>query len=256
MLKNKYGLMLPISLAASLLCSPADRAASITHESGVPRIAVIDSGIARTPELGPLLEAEYDLATVPARPSFAPRYDHGTMVATILSRAAHREVRLISLRIDDPRGCPPGISPPCQPRSAPIADAIRTATRLGVDVINISLAMPSDPTIAAAIREAAAKRIPIVLAAGNDGRDHPGNLDAARAGYPMAVLVGATDGRGKVWQHSNRPDRQIAGYRYTWQRGVDVPTAAADGRSTRGTGTSFAAPRESARIAGLARSAT
>src|SRR5437660_131480 len=65
--------MLPISLAASLLCSPADRAASITHESGVPRIAVIDSGIARTPELGPLLEAEYDLATVPARPSFAPR---------------------------------------------------------------------------------------------------------------------------------------------------------------------------------------
>lgn len=251
--KNKYKLLLTISLTASIICSPANHAASIARATNAPRIAIIDSGIAETRELKPLLEAEYDLATTPARTPFLPRYDHGTMVATILARAAHRKVRLISLRIDDPRGCPPKLSPPCQPRSAPIADAIRTAIRLGVDVINISLAMPSDPAIVAAVREAAAKRIHVVLAAGNEGLDHPGNLAAARAGYPMTVLVGATDRAGRVWTHSNRPEPEVSGYRYTWQPGVDISTVAADGRAKLGTGTSFAAPLESARIADAGR---
>lgn len=213
-----------------------------------PRVAIIDSGVARTAELAPLVSAEYDMASDPGRPQFQPRYDHGTMVATILARAAHRQVDIISLRIDDPAGCPAGANPPCQPSAAPVVRAIRRATELGVDAINISLALDKDPAITAAIADAAAKGIRVVLAAGNNGYDHPSNLGPARAAYPNAVLVGAIDAAGQPWSGTNRPDAKPEGYNYAWQLGVKVPTAAIDGRAVTGTGTSFAAPLETARL--------
>jgi hypothetical protein len=222
-----------------------------------PRVAIVDSGVARTAELRELLIAEYDMASTPSRPAFAPRYDHGTMVATILARAANRQVDIISLRIDDPAGCPPKANPPCQPDAAPVAGAIRRATSLRVDAINLSLALADDPAIVAAVREASAQGIPVVMAAGNDGLDHPGNLHMARAGYPSAMLVGALDASGKSWAGTNRPDASPLGYNYAWQLGVDVPTMLANGRPETGTGTSFAAPIETARLltAGKARAA-
>jgi hypothetical protein len=212
------------------------------------RVAIIDSGVAQTAELEPLLVAEYDMATNPARPAFHPRFDHGTMVATILARAVHRDVGIISLRIDDPAGCPPGANPPCQPSAAPVIAAIRRAIGLGVDAINISLALDKDPQITAAIRDAAAKGIRVVMAAGNEGLGRPGNLGPARAAYPNAVLVGALDAAGKPWSGTNRPEPGKQRYNYAWQLGVKVPTAAADGRAVTGTGTSFAAPIETARL--------
>lgn len=211
-----------------------------------PRVAIIDSGVARTAELAPLVSAEYDMGGSD-RPAFQPRYDHGTMVATILARAANRHVDIISIRIDDPAGCPEGANPPCQPSARPIAAAIRRATELKVDAINISLALSRDPEITAAIREAGERGIRVVLAAGNDGFDHPGNLAQARAAYPNAVLVGAVDSAGQVWSGTNRPDANPDGYLYHWQLGVQVPTTAADGRPMIATGTSFAAPIETAR---------
>lgn len=214
----------------------------------LPTVAIIDSGVARTAELAPLVSAEYDLASRPGRPVFKPRYDHGTMVATILARAAHRQIDIVSLRIDDPAGCPPKANPPCQPDAAPIAAAIRRATSLNVDAINISLALDSDPRITAAIRDAGAKGIRVVMAAGNDGLDHPGNLGPARAAYPNAVLVGATGADGLPWKGTNLPDAEAHGYSYAWQPGVAVPTVGADGRPVTGTGTSFAAPFETARL--------
>jgi hypothetical protein len=78
--------------------------------------------------------------------------------------------------------------------------------------------------------------------------DHPGNLGPARAAFPKAVLVGALDAMGQPWRGTNRPDASPQGYRYVWQLGVKVPTAAADGRAVTGTGTSFAAPIETARL--------
>ena len=213
-----------------------------------PRVAIIDSGVAKTTELAGLVSAEYDMASDPGRTEFQPRYDHGTMVATILARAAHGQVDIISLRIDDPAGCPAGANPPCQPSAAPVARAIRRAADLGVDAINISLALDQDPSITAAIADAAAKGIRVVLAAGNNGYDHPGNLAPARAAYPNAVLVGAIDSDGKPWSGTNRPDATPEGYNYAWQLGVKVPTAAIDGRPVTGTGTSFAAPLETARF--------
>ncbi|OAN57241.1 S8 family peptidase [Sphingomonas sp. TDK1] len=211
-----------------------------------PRVAIIDSGVAETAELRGKLIAEYDLAGED-RPAFHPRYDHGTMVATILTRAAAGQVGIVSLRIDDPAGCRPGANPPCQPSASPIVAAIRKAIELKVDAINISLALADDAAITSAVHDAAAAGIVVVLAAGNNGLAHPGNLAMARQGFPNAVLVGALDPGGKPWAGTNRPDADARGYLYVWQRGVDVPTTLADGRAVTGTGTSFAAPIETAR---------
>jgi hypothetical protein len=131
--------------AGALVLSPlqsigaAAAAPAAPAEIGRPVVAIIDSGIARTPELGNALVAEYDMAVKPGRTAFQPRYDHGTMVATILLREAKQPIAIVSFRIDDLAGCPEGSHPPCQRHVGPIVDAIRKATELGVSVINISL---------------------------------------------------------------------------------------------------------------------
>jgi hypothetical protein len=219
-----------------------------TAASARPSVAIIDSGVAPTRELKSSLVAEYDVAGPGTgdRAPFHPRYDHGTMVATILLREAKEPVDIISYRIDDPAGCPKGVNPPCQPSAEPIAKAIRHATDLGVTVINLSLSLADDPVIVEAVRRAAAKGIWVVMAAGNEGWDHPGNLAMARAGYPNAVLVGATDAKGRIWSGTNRPGAKATDFAYVWREGVDVPATLADGSDAYGTGTSFAAPREAA----------
>lgn len=214
-----------------------------------PLVAVIDSGVARTPQLAGVLVGEFDMAG--ARSVFQPRYDHGTMVASILDREAKGAVDIVSLRIDDPAGCPPDRAPPCQPSSRPIVAAIDKAVELRVDAINLSLSLANDRRITEAVRRASGKGITVVMAAGNDGRMHPDNIAMARAGYPRAVLVGATDRAGLPWAGTNRPDADD--YLYVWRRGVDVPAVSAAGEAVTGTGTSFAAPIETARRVLLAR---
>lgn len=208
-----------------------------------PLVAVIDSGVARTPQLERVLVGEYDMAG--SRAAFNPRYDHGTMVASILNREAEGAVDIVSIRIDDPAGCPVDRAPPCQPSSRPISAAIDKAVALGVTAINLSLRLADDPAITDAVRRASSKGIIVVMAAGNNGRNHPDNLAMARAGFPRAVLVGATDRSGNPWVGTNRPDADD--YLYVWRRGVDVPTVSAAGLAVTGTGTSFAAPIETAR---------
>jgi hypothetical protein len=213
-----------------------------------PLVAVIDSGIARTAELGTAVVAEYDMASAVARPSFQPRYDHGTMVATIIHREAKGAVDIVSFRIDDPAGCPAGFDPPCQFSATPVAAAIREAARLKVTAINISLALQDHPLIVDAVREATEQGVTVVMAAGNNGFDRPSNRAMALAGGAHAVLVGAIDAAGQPWARTNRPETVGApGYEYVWQLGVAVPTATAGGVAVVGTGTSFAAPIETAR---------
>jgi subtilisin family serine protease len=214
-----------------------------------PLVAVIDSGVARTPELAPLLVAEYDMAAARPRPAFAPRYDHGTMVATILARETGGKAGIVSFRIDHPAGCPAGVdTPPCQPDAAPIERAIRRATRLGVDAINLSLVLNDDPGIIDAIKDAARRGIPVAIAAGNEGHGHPDNLRLATAAFPWAVLVGALDESGAFWAGTNHPAPGLADYHYAWHPGVDLTTVAANGHTVSATGTSFATPIETARL--------
>lgn len=238
-----------LSAALFAATAPAAAASLPTHDSAPPRlVAVIDSGIARTPELAHVVTAEYDMASDEAREPFKPRYDHGTLVATILLRQSRQALNIISFRIDDPAGCPKGLVPPCQPSAKPLVNAIRKAASLGVDAINISLALRDDKAITAAVREATAQGILVVLAAGNDGRDRPGNLDMATAGFPNAVLVGALDDSGLPWSGTNKPGVGVSAYNYAWQHGVAVPSVTASGAVSRVTGTSFATPAETARL--------
>ena len=236
-----------LAVAALAIAGVAHAGAGTDTPARRPVVAVVDSGVARTAELGARVVAEYDMAASPARPAFRPAHDHGTMVATILARAAVAPVDIVSLRIDDPAGCPAGANPPCARSPHTVAAAIRQATRLKVDAINLSLALVDHPAITAAVRDAARHGITVVMAAGNDGADHPNNLAPAKAAYPHAVLVGAVDAAGSVWTGTNRPEGSVNGYNYSWQLGVAVPTSLADGREVTGTGTSFAAPIETAR---------
>jgi hypothetical protein len=210
-------------------------------------VAIIDSGIARTPALSRVLRAEYDETAAPGRTPFVPRYDHGTMVASILNAAAHGEVDIISFRIDGDEACPSGEHPPCQSNAKTIARAIDHASRLRVDAINLSLSLADDPAIVAAVSRATRRGVTVVMAAGNAGRYYPDNLAIARAGYPHAVLVGAMEKDGTPWAGSNGPGPNREGYLYVWQWGVSVPTTDAAGTAVMGTGTSFAAPIETAR---------
>jgi hypothetical protein len=236
----------PIFFLLALFSSSV--AIAVEGQAGRPLVAIIDSGVAATAELQPLIVTEYDVGADTPRPAYQPRHDHGTMVATILARETSRQVGIVSIRIDDAEGCPEGSTPPCQQDPERIARAIRLATSLGVDAINVSLALSDDESIVKAIRAAGRKGIPVVLAAGNNGFDHPLNLKSAKAAFPAAVLVGAVDAKGYLWKGTNRPDKDQRHYNYRWQWGVDVPTALANGAEAVATGTSFATPIETARL--------
>ena len=67
------------------------------------------------------------------------------------------------------------------------------------------------------------------------------------------MLGGALDAYGQPWNGTNRPEAGDPGYRYVWQRGVEVPTELADGSQVVATGTSFAAPIEAARLLAAAK---
>lgn len=209
-----------------------------------PLVAVIDSGIAVTAELRPHLVGEVDAAARPARARLKPRFDHGTKVATILSRAAAGQADILSIRVDDPAGCPSGVNPPCQSDRNVIAWAVYAAVAHRADVINISMALMDAPVISRAVSFAAWHGTQVVIASGNDGRLVPNNLSHARAGYPNAVLVGALEPDGSMWLKSNRPPTSPVGYSFTWRWGARVPTALMDGTPTVASGTSLAAPIE------------
>jgi hypothetical protein len=128
-----------------------------------------------------------------------------------------------------------------------VVAAIHQAVAQGADAINISLALKDDAAIVAAIHDATNRGIVVVLAAGNRGLDRPDNLEAAKAGFPNAFLVGALDHAGRPWRGTNRPAPGPGGYLYSWQEGVAVPTTLASGAPVAATGTSFAVPIETAR---------
>jgi subtilisin family serine protease len=130
--------------------------------------------------------------------------------------------------------------------STTVAQGIAWAVDHGARVVNLSAAGPSDdPTLDAAIADAVARGVVVVLAAGNAG-----SADPAAGGYPAAaattaIRVGGVDRSGALYGWSNHGP---------W---VDVAapgalaTALPDGSFSLGSqGTSLSAPLV-AGIAGL-----
>ncbi|MEH6569707.1 MAG: S8 family serine peptidase [Halioglobus sp.] len=104
----------------------------------------------------------------------------------------------------------------------------------GVDVINISLAGPSNRLLKAALSRASEKDVMILAAAGNGG---PAAQPMYPAAYDSVVAVTAVDTEGQIFRLANRGQ-----YLDLAAPGVSMLHAKAGGGYAASSGTSFAVP--------------
>jgi subtilisin family serine protease len=210
--------------------------------AGPVRIAVIDSGVARTATLDQSIETEIDM--VQGRAPFSTKSSHGTSVATVIVRAARNPVRIVSLRIDKDGKCDKLV---CRMEPKAIVDAVRKAIEMRVDIINLSIDTPFDAQLYVLLQNASNAGITIVMAAGNEDVV-PHGLRYAQTIGARFWLVGAKDGQGRPAGFSARPKGDCA-CQFVWREGVDVATQDRKGQPIRESGTSFAAPLLAAELA-------
>ena len=207
-------------------------------------VAVVDSGIASSPDFGDRISAFYDFTRIalPAAPSDG--YGHGTHVAGLIASAGSLtadvryqglgpKVRLIGMKVLDETGAG---------KTSDVIRAVETATLLravlGIDVINLSLSHPiyerasRDPLVRA-VEAASRSGIVVVVAAGNYGT----NRATGEVGYggiaspgnaPSAITVGAA----MTQDTTTRRDDRIAPYSSrgpSWYDGFAKPDLVAPG---------------------------
>jgi len=228
-----------ILAATALLLVPA---AAVAASDAPPRIAVIDSGVARTSTLDASIETEIDM--VDGRAPFSTKSSHGTSVATVLVRSAHRPVRIVSLRIDRDGQCDKRV---CRMEPAAIVAAVRKAIEMKVDVINLSIDTPFNAQLYVLLQNASNAGIAVVMAAGNEPTV-PRGLRYAQTIGTRFWLVGAKDGQGRPAEFSARPKADCA-CQFVWRPGVEIDTQDRKGQPIHESGTSFAAPVVAAEIA-------
>jgi subtilisin family serine protease len=207
-------------------------------------IAILDTGVSPVADLQDALLPGVDL--VNGDDDASDDNGHGTQVASVAAARTNNGVgiagvcgRCSILPVKVLRADGSG-------SSATVAQGVAWAVDHGARVVNLSAAGPSDdPGLDAAIADAVARGVVVVLAAGNAG-----TTDPAAGGYPAAaaataIRVGAVDRFGALYGWSNHGP---------W---VDVAapgalaTALPDGSFSLGAqGTSLAAPLV-AGVAGL-----
>jgi membrane-anchored mycosin MYCP len=216
------------------------RLAGVADGAGVI-IAVLDSGVdVANPQLNGAVSAGLDLLD----PGGDGRLDcvgHGTAVASIIA-ARQRDGRgligvapaatILPIRVSE-RTDTDGTG-----RTAPtaaVAAALRTAVDRGARVINLSLTTDhDDPALREAVRQAAARDVVIVAAAGN--RRESGNPRTYPAAYDGVIGVGAIAADGTAIAQSQAGD-----YVDLVAPGADILAAARGGGYATYAGTSFAA---------------
>ena len=112
--------------------------------------------------------------------------------------------------------------------------ALETLQQKRAEVVNMSLAGPSDPAIHAEIRKMARSGVVFIAAAGNDG---PAGAPAYPAAYPEVIAVTAVDRNKRGYAEANHGT-----YIDVAAPGVRVWTALPGERQGFLSGTSFAAP--------------
>jgi len=245
------------TLAVACALAPVQRSAGVLHTalaqtsgagtvSGVElartqllgspsvRIAIVDTGVSPLAALAANVKGGFDLVDgTAARPD---GNGHGTAMASI---AAARPGKLTSIT---------GVCSLCTIVPVQVvgsaglgtttlaAAGIRWATANGVNVINVSLTSPTDdPSLDAAIADAAAHGIVVVLAAGNEASTDPSAGGYPAAASPDAISVAGADASGHLFPWSNHGSWvQIAAP-------GTLPALTLKGRAFSATGTSASA---------------
>ncbi len=229
------------------------RLAGVADGSGIT-VAVVDSGVDAThPQLaGAVLHGE-DL--LDGAPSGGQRdcVGHGTAVASLIVASPTLglgfaglapKARILPFRVSERElvdGRPTGRAGTVDG----LARAIRDATDSHAQVINLSLASPTDdPRVRAAVEYAHAHDVVLVAAVGNEHRDGEVDQPSYPAAYPGVLGVGAVDESG-----ARLPRSQVGRYVSLVAPGGNVVAAARSQGLARYDGTSFAAPFVSATAA-------
>ena len=191
---------------------------------GQAAVGLIDGGVAHA-----ALPAGIRLETANFAARGSAQVNHGSAVAALLAEAGVG--RIYSANIFDGRNA----------SAASMVRALDWMAGHKVPVINISLAGPPNPIVHRLIKILRARGHAIVAAVGNAGPAAPPLYPAA---YPEVIGVTAVDARGTVYRRANRgPQTMLAA------EGVNVPAPDGSGTLRAVSGTSFAAPRVSARLA-------
>jgi membrane-anchored mycosin MYCP len=206
----------PAPASAAALCGPAGTPAPATASWPVQRldpqaawpltrgagvtVAVIDSGVAADhPVLKGKVLPGADL-NLPKHRGWCDEVGHGTLIASIIAGSAVTgneftgiapSARILPIRVL--RDAKKAFDPELPLR---IAQAIKLAVDNGADVINLSLETIETQQLADAVRYAAARKVVIVAAAGNQEADQQRTQPAYPAGYPLVIAVAGVDEQG------------------------------------------------------------
>jgi subtilisin family serine protease len=166
-------------------------------------IAVLDTGVSQVPDLDGALLPGIDLVNNDADASddnghgtevasvAAARTNNGVGIAGVCGRCSILPVKVLGA---DGSGF-----------ASTVARGIAWAVDHGARVVNLSAAgVADDPTLDAAIRDAVARGVVVVVAAGNAGSADPAAGGYPAASAPDAIRVGGVDRLGALFPWSNR----------------------------------------------------
>ena len=191
-------------------------------------IAVIDSGIDTShPELAGVIAGSFDALASKEGP-----HPHGTGIASAI--AAHAKLtgaapssRLLAIRAFGAQ------TSGAESTSFVILKSLDYAVANRAQIINMSFAGPPDVAMSRALTSAAAKGIVLIAAAGNTG---PKSKQLYPAADRNVIAVTATDQSDRLFAESNR-----GGFVAISAPGVDILSAAPDGKYQVSSGTSLSA---------------
>lgn len=216
--------------------APASPPAAARTATG-QAVGLIDGGVAVDhPSLKPLHIVQRGFVDAAIQPTA-----HGTAVASLLagreagfrSAAPGAEVYAADVFGGSPKGG----------SAIVVAQALSWMATNRVRVVNISLAGPSNPLLAAAVRAASDRGVLLVAAVGNEGPAAPPLYPAA---YPEVVAVTGVNAEKRVLPEASR-----GGHVDFAAPGADMLAAAMGGGFAAVRGTSFASPLVAGRLAGL-----
>lgn len=126
-----------------------------------------------------------------------------------------------------------------------VVAAIQYATDYGVDIISMSLGGPGSPALHRAVKDAVAKGIILICAAGNEGDGDPNTEEVSYPGaYAEVIEVGAIDFNGKLAYFSNT-NHEVD----ILAPGVDILSTYPNGQYAKLDGTSMATPHMTGAVA-------